>query len=225
MKVFANINGRIFTVKLIFLLIFFDCICNYALSQGRIWFAEMGVGISNEQKSEYTGGSSKKSPAYTYFVNFNNGGRRLAIGVGGDYTSVGLQNVNNSTYKKNSLHLWEFYFALRYYPLIPTMRFGTKGAIRFTAGGQIGFYDFYWREKDNYNYPTYSHRSWSSPAFSSSVFAGLCFSPFRNTSGLSLKLNYRPQTYSMNNFPLVNFTLKQTFSLSVSLFIGPRIKS
>ena len=199
--------------------------CFSCFSQGRIWFAELGADVKEEQKIEYTGGSVNKSPAYGYFININNGGRRLAIGLETDYSSPNLKNVNNTVYKSNSLHLWEFYLGLRYYPLIPTMRFGTKGAIRFTAGGQIGLYDFYWRENDAYSYPTYSHKSWSPMAFSSFIFAGLCFSPFRNTSGLSVKLKYRPQSYSMGNFPLASFSLKQPFSLSAALFIGPRIRS
>ena len=125
--------------KAIFVYGFIASICSTSYSQGRIWFSELGVNIKAEQKIQYTGGSSSKSPAFGYFININNGGRRIAIGLEVDYSSVGLQNVNNTTFKKNSLQLWECYFGMRYYPIIPTLRFGITAAIRFTAGGQIGF--------------------------------------------------------------------------------------
>lgn len=216
---------QLYSIKFFLALALTCCLYWNSFSQGRIWFSELGVDIKQQQKIQYTGGSVNKSPALGYFANINSGGKKIAVGLQVDYLRVDLKNINTAPAQKGSLHLWEFYFGLRYYPLIPTFKFGIKGAIRFTAGGQVGFSDFYWRENDTYNYPTYSHRSWSPAAFSSVVFAGLCFSPFRNTSGLSVKLNYRPQTYSMKNFPLKNFALKQPFSLSAALFIGPRIKS
>lgn len=189
-------------------------------AQGRIWFSELGVDIKQEQKVEYTGGSVKKSPVVGYFLNVNNGGKKIAIGLQGNYSKVDLKNASTPGVVKNSLKLWEFYFVLRYYPMLPTMRFGTKGAIRFTAGGMAGGYSFYWKGDDGYG----TSLKWSPLQMSSIVFAGLVFSPFYNTTGLAVKLNYMPQTLSMQNFSLKNFTLKQPFSLSASIFIGSKIK-
>ncbi len=194
---------------------------NQAFSQGRIWFSELSFDIKKEQKVQYTGGESSKSPAYGFSVNINNGGGRVAIGLQLDYSPVNLGDVTTPNVKKNSLKLWEFYAGLRYYPLLPTMRLGRSGAIRFTAGGMIGGYDFYWRETDSYDGNTLK---WSPVQFSSLVFAGLCFSSFRSATGISAKLNYKPQTFSMSNFSLADFTLKQPFSLSLGLLIGPKIK-
>lgn len=192
-------------------------------SQGRIWFAELGVDIKQQQTIQYTGGNLQKSPAYGFLFSIYNGGKRFAIGLQFDYSAVNLEKTNLTTVPKKSVSLWEFYAGWRYYPLLPTVRLGRKGAIRFTAGGLIGGYDFYWRQTEDYTDGTVL--KWSPLQFSSMVFAGLCFSSFRNTTGLSLKLNYRPQTYSLNNFELQNFTLQQPLSVSAALLIGPKIKS
>ena len=207
--------------KIILLLILNGCFCIHSFSQGRIWFAELGANLISEQKVEYRGGSSTKAPAYGYFVNLNNGGKKLALGFEVDYAPVALKNIISTTYKKNSLGLWELYLSLRYYPMLPTIRFGTTAAMRFTAGGMIGGYDFYWRQNTSYGD---AQLTWSPMRMSSVVFAGFCFSSFRNTSGLSVKLNYKPQAYSMNNFLFENFILKQPFSVSASVLIGPKIK-
>jgi|GEM_PF-5258109 len=210
--------------KVFLFILILSCLEFRGFSQGRIWFSELGATIYQDQKVDYANGSFSHSPALGYFLNINTGGKHFAIGVQGDYSSIDLKSGNNPSLKNNNVKLWEFYAILRYYPMLPTMRFWTKGAIRFTAGVSGGAYSFYWRENDNYNYPTYSHLAWSPLQFSSVIFGGLCFSSFRNTSGLSLKLNYKPTTYSMSNFPLADFTLKQPFSVSASLFIGPSIK-
>ena len=209
-------------MKKIVVIYIYLVLINYPVfSQGRIWFSELGVDIKQEQKISFTGGSVNKSPALGYFFNINNGGRKFAIGLQGNYSKVDLKNTTAPDVEKNSLKLWEFYFVLRYYPMLPTLRFGTKGAIRFTTGVMLGGYDFYWKQDDGYG----ATLKWSPLQVSSVVFAGLCFSPFLNTTGLSVKLNYMPQTLSMQNFALKEFTLKQPFSLSASLFIGPKIKS
>jgi len=192
-----------------------------AYSQGRIWFAELCVNITQEQKIQYTGGEFSKSPAYGFSFNINNGGKNTAIGIQVDYTSVDLSKTP-TTIPKKTMSLWEFYMGLRYYPLLPTIRLGRKGAIRFTTGGMIGGYDFYWRQTDPYS--DGPALKWSPMQFSSLLFAGFCFSSFRNTTGISIKLNYKPQTYSLYNFELRNFTLKQPFSITAALLIGPKIK-
>ncbi len=211
-------NIRRQKILLVFVLTF--CIEHLSYSQGRIWFSELGVNINQEQKVEFSGSNPLiKNPAIGYFANINNGGKRIAFGIQANYSPVDMKNTNISGVKNNSLSLWEFYVVMRYYPMLPTMRIGTKVAIRFTAGGMLGGYDFYWKPSDG------TSIKWSATQFSSVVFAGLIFSPFRNTTGLSVKLNYTLQTFTLQNFPLSNFTLKQPFSISAAIFIGPRIKS
>ncbi|NII25920.1 hypothetical protein HB364_12565 [Pseudoflavitalea sp. X16] len=192
-------------------------------AQGRIWFTELGVDIRQEQKIQYTGGELQKSPAYGFLFNIHNGGKRMAIGFQVDYSSVNLEKTQLTTVPKKAVSLWEMYAVLRYYPLLPTLRLGKQGAIRFTAGGMIGGYDFYWKQTEAYMNGT--TQKWSPLQFSSALFAGICFSSFRNTTGLSVKLNYKPQTYTLNGFELANFTLRQPYSLGAALLIGPRIKS
>jgi hypothetical protein len=209
-------------IKIILLFALSCNFCFHAHSQHRIWFSELGFNILAEQKITYKGGNLTNTPAFGFSANINNGGRNVAFGLQFDYSPVHLKNVNTQPAQDNSLHLWEFYFGMRYYPVIPTMRLGTKGAIRFTAGGMIGGYDFYWRENNSYG----NNLKWSPMQTTTVVFAGLCFSSFKNASGLSVKLSYKPQTYSMvDNFALKNFSLKQPFSIGINLIIGPKIRS
>ncbi len=211
-----NIN----IVRLIILVVFFCQFGVNVFSQGRIWFSELGVNILQEQKMEWIGGSIKKSPALGYFINVNNGGKKVAVGIQFNYSKPDLKNTNTPGVEKNSLKLYEFYFVMRYYPMLPTMRLGTKFAFRFTAGGMAGGYSFYWKGDDGYG----PILKWSPLQFCPTVFAGLCLSPFYNTTGVCVKLNYSPQTLTMQNFTLKNFTLKQPFLLSASIFIGSKIK-
>ncbi|HYM92739.1 MAG TPA: hypothetical protein VET23_01255 [Chitinophagaceae bacterium] len=189
-------------------------------AQHRIWFGELGANITAEQNIKYDNGSIKNSPAFGYWFNINNGGRRIAVSAQFEYAPIHLKNVNTGPVKENSLGLWEFYFGLRYYPMLPNIRIGTKAAIRFIAGGLAGFYNFYWKQNDGFGY----HQTWSASQLSPLLYGGLCFSSFRNTSGLSLKISYKPQTYSIQNFSLKDFTLKQPFLLTAGIFIGPKVK-
>jgi hypothetical protein len=191
------------------------------MAQGRIWFAEAGANIYQERKVEFNSGSANKKGALAYFFNINTGGQRVAFGMQANYSKIDLNGAKASGLEENSLKLWDFYALVRYYPLLPTARIGTKVALRFTTGVMAGAADIYWRGNDGYG----SILKWSPLQFSSVLFAGIVISPFRNTTGVAVKLNYMPQTLSMKNFPLGDFKLKQPFSLSAALFIGSKIKS
>ncbi len=218
---FISVIKLRFTGKVMVMFVFIFWKLLSVSAQGPIWFSEVGVNIFQDQKIEWKGGSITKSPAFGYFFNINAGGKKIAGGLQVNYSKPNLKNTNTPGVLNNTLTLWEMYFVMRYYPMLPTMRFGTKAAIRFTAGMDIGCADFYWKGNDGYG----TSLKWSPLQFSTVGFVGLNFSPFLNTTGLCVKLNYMPQTLSMQNFPLEKFTLKQPFSLSASIFIGPKIKS
>jgi hypothetical protein len=202
-------------IKIVAVLVLSHAISIRSFSQGRIWFSELSYNNIPQQNIQYSDMVDKRT-AFGFSANINNGGRRTALLLQVDYS--GVRDINAAPMR--SLQLWELYLGMRYYPMIPTIRFGTKVAIRFTAGGLIGGYQFYWHENDAYDNNTLK---WSAAQFCPTLFAGLCFSPFRSTTGLSVKLNYKPQTYSMP--ASYGLSLKQPFSISAGLFIGSRIRT
>jgi len=194
-------------------------------AQKKIWFSEIGVNLSSTQEITYSGNKSERKTAPGYFFTINKGGQKVAFGFHLEYTPVETGIINIDPAKNNTLRLLEYYVGVRYYPLLPTFRFGTFGALRFTAGAFLGGYNYYWKEKDNYSYPTYTHRAWSGIKGTSLFFAGFCFSSFRNTSGLSLRLNYKPVQFTIDDSSLNGFLLNHKLSASASLFIGASINS
>jgi hypothetical protein len=135
-------------IKIVFVLVLILAACFHSYSQGRIWFSELSYNTIQPQTIQYAGGGNK-GPAYGFSANINNGGRRTAFLLQVDYS--GVKDINASNVNVRILQLWELYLGMRYYPMIPTIRLGTKIAIRFTFGGLIGGYQFYWHENDAYD--------------------------------------------------------------------------
>jgi len=216
-----NIHRNNAFLKQLCVIILATCLCNGTLAQKWIWSAELCYNMFQEQSIHYTGGGMNLQ-AHSFSAGYNIGGGMFAFSCQGEYTPIDLRNTKVQSTAKGSLHLMEICLGVRYYPIIPTIRIGTSVAIRFTAGVLMDVSSFYWRESQSWSPdPVKMH----SPALVSPlIYGGFCFSPFRNTTGISIKLNYRPNEYSMQNFPLSNFTLKETFSLSFGLFIGSKIK-
>jgi hypothetical protein len=187
-------------------------------SQKRLWFTELCADVIYEQKISASNKSFIKSPALGYSITLNNAGKRLAVSMQFNYANTKLDSLAIPDVSRHKQH--GFYIGLRYFPVVPpTFRFGTKMGIRFTAGGMIGMHNYKntFVYKKEVNYSTQSH--FSPMRFSYFVFAGLNFSGFYGVNGLSLRLNYKPGTYQMENF-----SLKQEFVLQVGLVLGPKIK-
>lgn len=204
----------------LWLYLLLPCLLNAddVLSQKRLWFTELGGDIIYQQKISAGNESFIKSPAYGYSVTLNNAGKRLAVSMQFNYATVRLDSLGIQDITRHKQH--GFYIGLRYFPVVPpTIRFGTKTAIRLTAGAMAGMHNYKntFVYKKEVNYSTQSH--FSPMRFSYFFFAGLSFSGFYGVNGLSLRLNYKPGTYEMENF-----SLKQEYLLQVALMLGPKIK-
>lgn len=185
-----------------------------AMAQGRIWFAEVTGDYARKQKISTGGRSFQNSGSIGWSLNINKGGRGIAAMLQYSRFPVKLDPAGIPGEKSHSLN--EFFFGLRYYPMLPNLRVGTKVALRVTAGALAGAYFIYHRQKEDFS--DNWKLTWTRGAFDPVLFAGVCLSPFRNTSGLVVKLNYRPVTYEK-----ANLLFTQPLTLQAGIFIGPRV--
>lgn len=208
-------------MKTFFLTILATCLFISVSAQNWIWSGELSYNIIDEQKIQYIGGKLDNTSAYSFSAGYNIGGRAFGFCCQADYTKIDLKNINIQPAVKGSLYLLEASAGIRYYPIIPTIRIGTTIAIRFTAGFLIDVAAYGWKQNEDYS-PDPVRKS-SPGIVNPLVYGGFCFSPFRNTTGLSIRFVYRPKEFAMQNFPLKDFTLKEPYAVSISFFIGSRI--
>jgi hypothetical protein len=184
------------------------------IAQGRIWFAEINAEWAPEQQVTANNHSFNNTGVYGYAVNVNNGGKHIAAILQFTRMPVDVSQAGALTVRAHSLN--SLYFGLRYYPMLPNFRIGTRFAVRLTFGAMGGVYYFYFRQKQDFlnNWDL----KWTKGKFDPLLFAGLCLSPFRNTTGLVVKINYHPVNYEKDGL-----LVKQPISFQAGLFFGPRI--
>jgi hypothetical protein len=196
-------------------------ICVFALSvlcfpaklkaQDKVWFLELQYQCLGNPSIQ-NGGLDLKKNYSGYGLTLNHGGEYLGFIMQVDLRSFNLQQFNVPGVAGGGIT--EEYIGIRYYPLIPTVRIGTKFAMRFTAGALAGLYQTAEYDSGATLWSTYN---FSLSRFGSLFFAGFCFSSLRNTSGISIKLNYQPNAFTMNDF-----VVKQPFTIRLGVLLGTK---
>jgi hypothetical protein len=123
-----------------------------------------------------------------------------ANGLGGileyDYRRIDLTELNIPDLTTVNSH--EFYFGLRYLPMLPTLIVGQVG-LRPTVGGMVGV-DL-------------------EPNWRTLFFGGVVISPIRTVSGISANISYRPGTKATEGYEIA-----PSWMLRIGIMRGPTAK-
>jgi hypothetical protein len=176
-----------------------------ALSQNdakvNIWFAEAYFEAKMVSSMHQNNTNRSLLNNVCYGATINNGGRWFFI-------QVGLQSRRfDLNVKPDSFGIInEGTFGFRYYPRIPNFHLGGDAAVRFTGGALFSLYN------------TKINETWYGIRAAPVLFAGFCISTFYRTSGIVMKLVYRPVKYGMGDF-----VYKQPLSFQIGVILGPKV--